>query len=307
MESIAEKISLLNFEEKYQPTVDKFYVTINLAPLEEMKQIKSFLDSKGIIIKRGSQAKVYYNGYDYLVNVVNAYEQNGDLAALQEDPTRINANGALERINYLKQNNLPYLDEKGKYLKCIFNKSEFNQLYGLNNAPQEVVAPVVEQAPSVSAFVESNEEQLFVQPLEPTPEIQPEVSAPIGMDAFETPQEPAPVESQPAVEVNDEIADILSKPQEKAVEDQHYLRYEKLIAVTKSALNEEEVPQYILDNIMKLITSGKEISDKEIIVRSINYGKKLNELLNEKIGEKLDDRLGQEEGYTGIDDVVLGR
>ena len=306
--------------------------------------IISNLASKGILLKRPSQVNVLLNGYDYIVNVVNTYEQNGDLVALQEDPTRISSKTALERINYLKQNSLPYLDEKGKYQKIIFHKAEFNRLYGLNNAveqpaveqPQvyeqpvfqpEPMAPVVEQPViqeptlNVSAFAEDTGEQLFVAS-EPAPltveqpvineTVAPEVSSPINMSSFE---ESVPVTEQPVVNTQteaDPLDDILSKPQTIALNDETFERYDILSDITARIIfeiyHQDELSDNIADNLIKLITNDA-ADDKTIVFKAITYGKTISQEEKDYICRALDEEFGKDEDkeYTGIMNLKLGR
>jgi hypothetical protein len=319
-----DKIELLSFDEKYKATLDKFLVTYGLVSFDEMKQINDFLLSKGIVVKRPSQISVFLNSYDYIVTMVEAYEQSGDLKALQEDPKRISSKKALDRLNALKSSGLPYINDKGKYINDPFFKTLFESNYSsLNTTPVEPVveAPVEETvnvetpifeepAPTqpTSAFSEASDDTIIINPI--TPEVEPtvEVASPIDESAFnnavaEEVQDDNFANTEAVV---DPISYILSNPQTIALNDDTFERYDRLSDNIRQILYKvygiEEINDNIIDNLIKLVTN--EIPDDEkVIFSAMTYGK----TISEEEANQLISAIREELDYTNIMNLNLGR
>ena len=322
-----DKIELLSFDEKYKATLDKFLVTYGLVSFDEMKQINDFLLSKGIVVKRPSQISVFLNSYDYIVTMVEAYEQSGDLKALQEDPKRINSKKALDRLKTLKSSGLPYINDKGKYINDPFSKTLFEKNYqSLNATPVEPVveAPVEEvktdtqvfaepaaqplQGPT-SAFSEVSDDTIIINPITPEAEPTIEVTAPIDENVFDNnnPVEETQNDSFANTEaIADPVSFILSKPQTIALNDDTFERYDRLSDNIRQILYKvygiEEINDNIIDNLIKLVTN--EIPDDEkVIYSAMTYGKTISE--EEK--NQLMSAIREELDYTNIMNLNLGR
>ena len=322
-----DKIELLSFDEKYKATLDKFLVTYGLVSFDEMKQINEFLLSKGIVVKRPSQISVFLNSYDYIVTMVEAYEQSGDLKALQEDPKRINSKKALDRLKVLKSSGLPYINDKGKYINDPFSKTLFEKNYqSLNATPVEPVveAPVEEvktdtpvfaepaaqplQEPT-SAFSEVSDDTIIINPITPEAEPTIEVTAPIDENVFDNNNHVEETQNDSFANtetIADPVSFILSKPQTIALNDDTFERYDRLSDNIRQILYKvygiEEINDNIIDNLIKLVTN--EIPDDEkVIYSAMTYGKTISE--EEK--NQLMSAIREELDYTNIMNLNLGR
>ena len=313
-----DKIELLSFEDKYKATLDKFLVTYGLVSFDEMKQINDFLSSKGIVVKRPSQLSIFLNDYDYIVNMVNAYEQNGDLKALQDDPKRINVKSGLERLNTLKSSGLPYLNDKGKYISDPFSKTSFNSIYSNLTPSPEALAfdtpaePVFNEP--TSAFNEVSDDTIIINPVteEQINQFEPNndmVSSPIDSTVFDssTPVEESINDNFANTEaIADPISFILSKPQTIALNDDTFERYDRLSDNIRQILYKvygiEEINDNIIDNLIKLVTN--EIPDDEkVIYCAMTYGKTVSEEEANQLKSAIKDELD----YTNIMNLNLGR
>lgn len=321
------QMELISFDEKYKQTLNKFLITYGLVSFDDIKKTNDFLLSKGIVIKRPSQLSVFLNNYDYIVSLVNSYEQNGDLKALQDDPKRINVRGALERLNILKNSGLPYINDKGKYINDPFSKTAFSMNYtSLNTVPE---SPVIEQTsetlsvntpvyeepavnPGLSTFNEVSDDTIIINPVseEQISQYGPNnVTAPIDSTVFEnsTPVDESMSDTFANTEaIADPISFILSKPQTIALNDDTFERYDRLSDNIRQILYKvygiEEINDNIIDNLIKLVTN--EIPDDErVIYSSMTYGK----TVSEEEANQLRNAIKEELDYTNIMNLNLGR
>ena len=123
--NITAKIKALSLNEDSYKTVFKFYgcITDNVVTLEDLVAKVNYLNSKGINITKSSQIKVLANSFEFIKSQVEKMEKIGFLDAFVEDPLRINSKDCIKRIEYLQSINESIKDEKGKYYKIIFNKT----------------------------------------------------------------------------------------------------------------------------------------------------------------------------------------
>lgn len=299
-----KKLGLFNFADKYKPTLAKFLVPLSLVSFDDIKKIVDYLVSKGIEIKKPSQLNVLLNDYNYITSMVEKWEKNGDLSALQEDALRINCKTALDRLNHLKSNNLPYKNEKG-YFKIIFHINEFNQAYSNENkAPVfEPIQPII-SAPSVAPIITKSHPTKTVTPIQPSDFKKDEVVEPVTQN----------VPAENLVKIPQNVLDVLSKPQTTSLNDDTFEIYDYLSGIVREVIlslyNQEEIEDRIIDNLIKLITNkyaleqnGISIDEKDIVLYSMVYPKVIT---NQAEKERLENAINDKFQYTDFDKLAKG-
>ena len=277
----------INSSKEQENMFNKHMITlvqaIEMHGIDELCAIIDYFLEKQIIINDGenmllspSSFTVLCHPFEEIKARVEYYDSIGEIDALKEDITRLNSNGAIHRLEYLKQMGEPYKTPEGKYSNIPFKLRRFKSKY-----------------PSFS--VEENAIPF------------------INIEGFnrkipiENPQETsAPLEQ----EQTNSIMDILSKPQTIGLNDETFVRYEKLSNIVRKIMYNvygvEEVNDVITDNLIKLITN--EIpDDKMLIYYAITFGKVLSNEEEKALKIEIDEQIGQVLEFTSFLDVNLGR
>ena len=319
MYDIVNKISTLNLPKEVYPNIPKFYASFSddLVTLEELKEKMDYLTSKGIVITKPSQVKVFSLPLDFIKSQVEQAEKLGLLDMLISDPTRITSTELFQRLGYVMSLNESLKDEKGKYKKILFNKKEFDRRYGVEyftNKPKDTlidnaVANNIEEEPIVEKnSVITDNLSSEVEKAMNTPVVEPVVENPVkDIEPVETQVEAVvePVVEAPAQEVTpvstpsepEEINPYvmaLSKEQTIRLDDEMLARFEDLTAHLKNVLitlgYSDEIDGTKSDNLIKLLTSGV-TEEREILYYTLTYNKNLTDEEKVSIYNAIDNEL----------------
>ena len=128
---------------------------------EKQDTLVYFLE-KQIIINDGENMLLSPNSFTVLCHSfadikarVEYYESIGEIDALKEDITRLNSNGAIYRLEYLKQVGEPYKTPEGKYSNIPFKLRRFNNKYP-SFGMQENAMPVI----NIESFPQTTSEEI---------------------------------------------------------------------------------------------------------------------------------------------------
>ena len=284
MESIAEKLQLLNCPPDMYQVAYKHIASLELVSLEELEKILRLFLEKGIIVPENGKMLVepadfcvLANGYDVLKKRITEMEDVvRELGAYKEKLIRINSKSAVGNIMAMKGMDEPYKTPDGKYSKVPFSIRRFQNKYGI-----------------VTEYGHDNVED-------------------VGENHTETLAENIGAEVSPVTNVFDMI---LQKPQTNALTDETFERFERLSdslrRVMLTVYGVQEVNDSITDNLIKLVTSedkivaevsGSEL-DAELLYAAITHGK---ELSPEEV-ERIKDSILEELQFVNNMDVELGR
>ena len=322
MYDIVNKISALNLPKEVYPNIPKFYASFSddLVTLEELKEKMGYLTSKGIVITKPSQVKVFSLPLDFIKSQVEQAEKLGLLDMFISDPTRITSTELFQRLGYVMSLNESLKDEKGKYSKILFNKKEFDRRYGVdyltkekddnvkvettnNNEEKVVKEETVSQTNTslddLSSEVEKAMNAITAEPIVENPVkdvkpvetqveavVEPVVEAPVQeVTPVSTPSEPE--------EVNPYVM-ALSKEQTIRLDDEMLARFEDLTAHLKNVLitlgYSDEIDGTKSDNLIKLLTSGV-TEEREILYYTLTYNKNLTDEEKVSIYKAIDNEL----------------
>ena len=322
MYDIVNKISALNLPKEVYPNIPKFYASFSddLVTLEELKEKMGYLTSKGIVITKPSQVKVFSLPLDFIKSQVEQAEKLGLLDMFISDPTRITSTELFQRLGYVMSLNESLKDEKGKYSKILFNKKEFDRRYGVdyltkekddnvkvettnNNEEKVVKEETVSQTNTslddLSSEVEKAMNAITAEPIVENPVkdvkpvetqveavVEPVVEAPVQeVTPVSTPSEPE--------EVNPYVM-ALSKEQTIRLDDEMLARFEDLTAHLKNVLitlgYSDEIDGTKSDNLIKLLTSGI-TEEREILYYTLTYNKNLTDEEKVSIYKAIDNEL----------------
>ena len=317
MYDIVNKISILNLPKEVYPNIPKFYASFSddLVTLDELKEKMDYLTSKGIVITKPSQVKIFSLPLDFIKSQVEQAEKFGLLDIFISDPTRITSTELFQRLGYVMSLNESLKDEKGKYKKILFNKKEFDRRYGveyltkendmlnINNEVEQnaVKEQVVETSPisdDLSSEVEKAMNAPVVEPVveNPVKDIEPvetQVEA-VVEPVIEAPvKEVTPVASSDPEEINPYVM-ALSKEQTIRLDDEMLARFEDLTAHLKNVLitlgYSDEIDGTKSDNLIKLLTSGI-TEEREILYYTLTYNKNLTNEEKVSIYKAIDNEL----------------
>ena len=318
MYDIVNKISALNLPKEVYPNIPKFYASFSddLVTLEELKEKMGYLTSKGIVITKPSQVKVFSLPLDFIKSQVEQAEKLGLLDMFISDPTRITSTELFQRLGYVMSLNESLKDEKGKYSKILFNKKEFDRRYGVdyltkekddnikvettnNNEEKVVKEETVSQTNTslddLSSEVEKAMNAITAEPIveNPVKDVEPVETQ---VEAVVEPVVEAPVQevtpSEPE-EVNPYVM-ALSKEQTIRLDDEMLARFEDLTAHLKNVLitlgYSDEIDGTKSDNLIKLLTSGV-TEEREILYYTLTYNKNLTDEEKVSIYKAIDNEL----------------
>ena len=317
MYDIVNKISILNLPKEVYPNIPKFYASFSddLVTLDELKEKMDYLTSKGIVITKPSQVKIFSLPLDFIKSQVEQAEKFGLLDIFISDPTRITSTELFQRLGYVMSLNESLKDEKGKYKKILFNKKEFDRRYGveyltkendmlnINNEVEQnaVKEQVVETSPisdDLSSEVENAMNAPVVEPVveNPVKDIEPvetQVEA-VVEPVIEAPvKEVTPVASSDPEEINPYVM-ALSKEQTIRLDDEMLAKFEDLTAHLKNVLitlgYSDEIDGTKSDNLIKLLTSGI-TEEREILYYTLTYNKNLTNEEKVSIYKAIDNEL----------------
>ena len=338
MYDIVAKINTLNLPKEVYPNIAKFYAVLSddVVSLEDLKAKVDFLVSKGIIITKPSQIKIFSLPLNFIKFQVEQAEKLCMLDMFINDPTRITSLELFKRLSFLTSLNEPLKDEKGKYKKILFSKKEFDRKYGVgylnikpenvlnikedkiivNNIEKNVISPNstnnIEES-AISSNVEdlnseadkevnvSNVEPVEVPGNEPSfivEDIKPE--EPVKEESSQIIQEVPVVEQMVEAEEDNPYIMALSKDQTIRLDDEMLAKYEDMTGHLKHVLESlnygSEIDETKANNLIKLLTSG--ITDaREILYYTITYNKNLTDEEKVNIYKAIDEELK-------LDDVV---
>ncbi len=317
MYDIVNKISILNLPKEVYPNIPKFYASFSddLVTLDELKEKMDYLTSKGIVITKPSQVKIFSLPLDFIKSQVEQAEKFGLLDIFISDPTRITSTELFQRLGYVMSLNESLKDEKGKYKKILFIKKEFDRRYGveyltkendmlnINNEVEQnaVKEQVVETSPisdDLSSEVEKAMNAPVVEPVveNPVKDIEPvetQVEA-VVEPVIEAPvKEVTPVASSDPEEINPYVM-ALSKEQTIRLDDEMLAKFEDLTAHLKNVLitlgYSDEIDGTKSDNLIKLLTSGI-TEEREILYYTLTYNKNLTNEEKVSIYKAIDNEL----------------
>ncbi len=140
MEDINDKLALFDFNDKERKNaIEKFLIDLVVVPYEEMKDIVSFLKSKGVSINKARELKIVCNGYSEILKKFSIIESINEIEIYREDPSRINLNALdiFKKIKYCIQVDRSYKKEDGSYEKFLFSEAEWQKTF---NKTSETVA-----------------------------------------------------------------------------------------------------------------------------------------------------------------------
>lgn len=318
MYDIVNKISALNLPKEVYPNIPKFYASFSddLVTLEELKEKMGYLTSKGIVITKPSQVKIFSLPLDFIKSQVEQAEKLGLLDMFISDPTRISSTELFQRLSYVMSLNETLKDEKGKYSKILFNKKEFDRRYGVdyltkekddnvkvettnNNEEKVVKEETVSQTNTslddLSSEVEKAMNAITAEPIveNPVKDVEPVETQ---VEAVVEPVVEAPVQevtSSEHEEVNPYVM-ALSKEQTIRLDDEMLARFEDLTAHLKNVLitlgYSDEIDGTKSDNLIKLLTSGI-TEEREILYYTLTYNKNLTDEEKVSIYKAIDNEL----------------
>ena len=322
MYDIVNKISALNLPKEVYPNIPKFYASFSddLVTLEELKEKMGYLTSKGIAITKPSQVKVFSLPLDFIKSQVEQAEKLGLLDMFISDPTRITSTELFQRLSYVMSLNETLKDEKGKYSKILFNKKEFDRMYGVdyltkekddnvkvetttnneeNVVKEETAFQTNTALDDLSSEVEKAMNTITAEPIveNPVKDVEPvethvEVaSEPINESSV---QEVTPVNNPTEVEDVNPYVMALSKEQTIRLDDEMLARFEDLTAHLKNVLitlgYSDEIDGTKSDNLIKLLTSGV-TEEREILYYTLTYNKNLTDEEKVSIYKAIDNEL----------------
>lgn len=318
MYDIVNKISVLNLPKEVYPNIPKFYASFSddLVTLEELKEKVGYLTSKGIVITKPSQVKIFSLPLDFIKNQVEQAEKLGLLDMFISDPTRISSTELFQRLSYVMSLNETLKDEKGKYSKILFNKKEFDRRYGVdyltkekddnikvettnNNEEKVVKEETVSQTNTslddLSSEVEKAMNAITAEPIveNPVKDVKPVETQ---VEAVVEPVVEAPVQEVTSSEHEDVNPYVmaLSKEQTIRLDDEMLARFEDLTAHLKNVLitlgYSDEIDGTKSDNLIKLLTSGV-TEEREILYYTLTYNKNLTDEEKVSIYKAIDNEL----------------
>ena len=322
MYDIVNKISALNLPKEVYPNIPKFYASFSddLVTLEELKEKMGYLTSKGIVITKPSQVKVFSLPLDFIKSQVEQAEKLELLDMLISDPTRITSTELFQRLGYVMSLNESLKDEKGKYSKILFNKKEFDRRYGVdyltkekddnvkvettnsneeNVVKEETVSQTNTSLDDLSSEVEKAMNAPVVEPVveKPVKDIEPvetQVEAVVEPVVEAPVQEVTPVSTPSEPEEVNPYVMALSKEQTIRLDDEMLARFEDLTAHLKNVLitlgYSDEIDGTKSDNLIKLLTSGV-TEEREILYYTLTYNKNLTDEEKVSIYNAIDNEL----------------
>ena len=322
MYDIVNKISALNLPKEVYPNIPKFYASFSddLVTLEEIKEKMGYLTSKGIVITKPSQVKVFSLPLDFIKSQVEQAEKLELLDMLISDPTRITSTELFQRLGYVMSLNESLKDEKGKYSKILFNKKEFDRRYGVdyltiekddnvkvettnsneeNVVKEETVSQTNTSLDDLSSEVEKAMNAPVVEPVveKPVKDIEPvetQVEAVVEPVVEAPVQEVTPVSTPSEPEEVNPYVMALSKEQTIRLDDEMLARFEDLTAHLKNVLitlgYSDEIDGTKSDNLIKLLTSGI-TEEREILYYTLTYNKNLTDEEKVSIYNAIDNEL----------------
>ena len=322
MYDIVNKISALNLPKEVYPNIPKFYASFSddLVTLEELKEKMGYLTSKGIVITKPSQVKVFSLPLDFIKSQVEQAEKLELLDMLISDPTRITSTELFQRLGYVMSLNESLKDEKGKYSKILFNKKEFDRRYGVdyltkekddnvkvettnsneeNVVKEETVSQTNTSLDDLSSEVEKAMNAPVVEPVveKPVKDIEPvetQVEAVVEPVVEAPVQEVTPVSTPSEPEEVNPYVMALSKEQTIRLDDEMLARFEDLTAHLKNVLitlgYSDEIDGTKSDNLIKLLTSGI-TEEREILYYTLTYNKNLTDEEKVSIYKAIDNEL----------------
>ena len=322
MYDIVNKISALNLPKEVYPNIPKFYASFSddLVTLEELKEKMGYLTSKGIVITKPSQVKVFSLPLDFIKSQVEQAEKLGLLDMFISDPTRITSTELFQRLGYVMSLNESLKDEKGKYSKILFNKKEFDRRYGVdyltkekddnvkvettnnneeNVVKEETVSQTNTSLDDLSSEVEKAMNAITAEPVveNPVKDIEPvetQVEAVVEPVVEAPVQEVTPVSTPSEPEEVNPYVMALSKEQTIRLDDEMLARFEDLTAHLKNVLitlgYSDEIDGTKSDNLIKLLTSGV-TEEREILYYTLTYNKNLTDEEKVSIYKAIDNEL----------------
>ena len=322
MYDIVNKISALNLPKEVYPNIPKFYASFSddLVTLEELKEKMGYLTSKGIVITKPSQVKVFSLPLDFIKSQVEQAEKLGLLDMFISDPTRITSTELFQRLGYVMSLNESLKDEKGKYSKILFNKKEFDRRYGVdyltkekddnvkvettnnneeNVVKEETVSQTNTSLDDLSSEVEKAMNAITAEPVveNPVKDIEPvetQVEAVVEPVVEAPVQEVTPVSTPSEPEEVNPYVMALSKEQTIRLDDEMLARFEDLTAHLKNVLitlgYSDEIDGTKSDNLIKLLTSGI-TEEREILYYTLTYNKNLTDEEKVSIYKAIDNEL----------------
>lgn len=166
---IVKKLQILNCPVDMYNNALKFTASLAYITPEQLKEILDYLLQAGVIKQEEGKIllspaafQILPNGLEYIKKQVEDMKAIGEIECYVEKPARINIRDAYLRLKYMKDHNVSYRNENGKYSKAIFSKLLFIKQYGnVDLTINEKSIPAV----SISEDAKVSENETIVSPV----------------------------------------------------------------------------------------------------------------------------------------------
>ncbi len=310
MESIADKLKLLNCPEDMYPIAYKHIVSLNLISIEELEKILRLLLTKKIIVPRNGKILVepadfcvLASGYDVINERINDMENIAhELDAYRERLIRMNSKSAISNLLAMKGMSEPYKTPEGKYSKVPFSIRRFTGKYGGIEMAKKNLKEISGKEKKKAKVEPPKVEEPKIETINVEP---PKIDEPKAESAKK-------VESASKNSKVNVFEQILQSPQVQALNDETFDRFERLTDSTRrilySVYGVDELNDIITDNIIKLVTSDllptdQDNLDASIIFAAITFGKNISEEEKVQIKKYIDEEMQ----FANNMNVELGR
>lgn len=161
------KIDLLNLSpEERKKTEEKFLVTLSLISEEDLKTILEYLNSQRVQISKAREIKVLGNSKEDIAKKFDILDGIHETDIYIQDPTMINRNviDIYKKIQYCKQNSIPYKKEDGMYEGFLFSEIEWQKILNRASEVLNESASPIEEIVTIEPVIE--EELIIETPVE---------------------------------------------------------------------------------------------------------------------------------------------
>lgn len=143
--ALKEKLALLSLDEKEKDKVKgKFWATLSLNTVEELKERINYLKDKNVNIIKANSIKVLNIPIEELAKRFSILEEIHETDLYKVEPLALSFNviDIYKKIKYCKQNGISYRSSEGKYESFLFNENEWEKKLNnnvlVNNEPKNV-------------------------------------------------------------------------------------------------------------------------------------------------------------------------
>lgn len=174
---LEEKLDILALSPDQREIAKKrFLATLALVSKEELNEIKNYLYTEGIVISKAREIKIFANSIEEIAKKISILGEIHEVYMYTQEPLMINKNviDIYKKLQYCKQNNIPYKREDGTYESFLFSELAWQK--EMNRTPivkeeivENVETPVedfVTLEPAIEPTLEIDEPISFVEPEE---------------------------------------------------------------------------------------------------------------------------------------------